>query len=179
MRDAGIENVLALRGDPPKGETEFKPAPGGLSYGSELAALISRVLRLLHRRRVLPGGAPRGAGRGYGPAHLHYKVGAGASFLITQLFFDNDDYFDFVERARASGIDVPIIAGIMPITNFEQIKRFTTHVRRDDPARASTSSSRPGTRRATRPWPSSASRTRPCSAPTCSRAARPASTSTR
>ena len=179
MRDAGIDNVLALRGDPPKGETEFKPVPDGLvvRLGPDRADL--GVLRLLHRRRLLPGGAPGGAGPRARPAHLKRKVDAGATFLITQLFFDNEDYFEFVDRARASGIDVPIIAGIMPITNFEQIKRFTSMCGATIPPALLRAARGARTRRARRPSRSWASPTRPCSAPTCSRAARPGSTSTR
>ena len=126
MRDAGIENIIALRGDPPKGETEFKPVPGGLSYGSELAALISESYDFCIAGACYPETHPDASDADTDLTNLHYKIGAGTSFLITQLFFDNDDYFEFVDRARASGITCPIIAGIMPINNFEQIKRFTS-----------------------------------------------------
>jgi methylenetetrahydrofolate reductase (NADPH) len=126
MRNAGIENVLALRGDPPKGETEFRPAPGGLSHGSELAALISESYDFCVGGACYPETHPEALDPESDLRTLHYKVSAGCAFLITQLFFDNRDYFDFVERARATGVEVPIVAGIMPITNFEQIKRFTS-----------------------------------------------------
>jgi methylenetetrahydrofolate reductase (NADH) len=126
MRDAGIENVLALRGDPPKGETEFKPVPGGLSHGSELAALISESYDFCVGGACYPETHPEAVDPESDLATAQYKVAAGAKFLITQLFFDNEDYFDFVDRARESGIEVPIIPGIMPVTNFEQIKRFTS-----------------------------------------------------
>jgi methylenetetrahydrofolate reductase (NADPH) len=126
MREAGIENVLPLRGDPPKGETEFKTAPGGLSHGSELSALISESYDFCLGGACYPEIHPEAVDAESDLRALHYKVGAGATFLITQLFFDNADYFDFVDRARAGGIEVPIIPGIMPITNFEQIKRFTS-----------------------------------------------------
>jgi methylenetetrahydrofolate reductase (NADPH) len=125
MRDSGIENVLALRGDPPRGETEFRPVPGGLSHGSELAALVSESYDFCVGGACYPETHPEAPDPETDLAHLHYKLGAGTSFLITQLFFDNEDYFRFVARARASGIEAPIIPGIMPITNFEQIKRFT------------------------------------------------------
>ena len=124
---AGIENVLALRGDPPRGETEWTPPPrAGCSYSVELIRLIAERYDFCVGAAVLPGGAPRRAATA--TSDLRYakeKVEAGAEFLITQLFFDNELYFDFVEEARAAGIDVPIIPGIMPITNFGQIKRFT------------------------------------------------------
>jgi methylenetetrahydrofolate reductase (NADPH) len=126
MRQAGIENVLPLRGDPPKGETEFKPVPGGLSHGSELAALISESYDFCIGGACYPEVHPEAVDSDTDLRTCHYKVSAGAKFLITQLFFDNEDYFAFVERARASGLDVPIIPGIMPVTNFEQIKRFTS-----------------------------------------------------
>ena len=126
MRDAGIENIIALRGDPPKGETEFRQVPGGLSHGSELAALISESYDFCIAGACYPETHPEAPDRDFDLRTVHYKVAAGTSFLITQLFFDNRDYFEFVDRARASGIDVPIIAGIMPITNFDQIKRFTS-----------------------------------------------------
>jgi methylenetetrahydrofolate reductase (NADPH) len=122
---AGIENVLALRGDPPRGEAEWRPHPGGLHYSTELAALI-------HERRAFGIGAacfpeihPDAPDLTHDLRFLKEKVDAGASFLITQLFFDNELYFRFVEEARAVGIDVPILPGIMPITDVGQIKTIT------------------------------------------------------
>lgn len=123
----GVENVLALRGDPPKGESTFKPTEGGCAYANELLQLIHTT----HPGRFCTGGA------GYPEKHvecpnpavdlanLRRKVVDGAEFLITQLFFDNRRYYEFVEHARSSGINVPIIPGIMPITNAGQVERFT------------------------------------------------------
>jgi methylenetetrahydrofolate reductase (NADPH) len=121
----GIENILALRGDPPKGETEFRPSRNGFSHASDLVAFI----------RSRYGFSLGGAGHPEGHiecrdlekdlAHLKIKVNAGLDFIITQLFFENRHYFDFVQRARTTGIRVPIIPGIMPITNVGQVKRFT------------------------------------------------------
>lgn len=128
MRDAGIDNILALRGDPPAGQDVFTPTEGGLSHGCELIKLIRDGYD------ACVGGAC------YPEKHLEThtvedelrytrtKEECGASYLITQLFFDNRAYFDFVARARASGVTVPIIPGIMPITNVAQIKRFTSKI---------------------------------------------------
>ncbi|HLH73682.1 MAG TPA: methylenetetrahydrofolate reductase [NAD(P)H] [Chloroflexota bacterium] len=127
MVGIGIENVLALRGDPPRGQTAFVPAPDGFSHSSELAAFI----RANYGDTFCIGGAcyPEGhiesTDREADLQHTVEKVNAGVEFLITQLFFDNAYYFDFVRRARLAGITVPIIPGIMPITNVEQIERFT------------------------------------------------------
>jgi methylenetetrahydrofolate reductase (NADPH) len=125
VRSAGIENVLALRGDPPRGETEWKAHPGGLRYSTELATLISDRYDFTVGAACFPEVHPEAPDLEHDLRFLQEKVAAGASFLITQLFFDNDLYFDFVEEARAAGITVPIVPGIMPITNFAQIKRFT------------------------------------------------------
>jgi methylenetetrahydrofolate reductase (NADPH) len=127
LGDNGVENVLALRGDPPKGQNGFVPMEGGFRYANELVDFIHREFA----GDFCVGGA------GYPEKHvecgnpavdlanLKRKVDAGAQFLITQLFFDNRKYFEFVDNARAAGITVPIIAGIMPITNAGQIERFT------------------------------------------------------
>jgi methylenetetrahydrofolate reductase (NADPH) len=125
VRGAGIDNVLALRGDPPRGETGWKPHPGGLSYSTELATLISEGYDFAIGAACFPEVHPEAPDLEHDLRFLREKIAAGASFLITQLFFDNDFYFDFVEEARAAGITVPIVPGIMPITNFAQIKRFT------------------------------------------------------
>jgi methylenetetrahydrofolate reductase (NADPH) len=122
---AGIENVLALRGDPPRGETEWKPHPGGLHYSTELAELIARNYPFCIGAACFPEVHPEAPSLEHDLNFLKEKVAAGASFLITQLFFDNELYFDFVEEARMAGIDVPIIPGIIPVTGYRQIKRFT------------------------------------------------------
>jgi methylenetetrahydrofolate reductase (NADPH) len=125
LREAGIENVLALRGDPPRGQTEWKPHPGGLHYSVELIELIGREFDFCIGAACFPEVHPDAPGLQDDLKYARAKVEAGASFLITQLFFDNELYFDFVDEARAAGITVPIIPGIMPITNFKQIKTIT------------------------------------------------------
>jgi len=147
---AGIQNILALRGDPPKGESTFTAVEGGFAHAQELVAFI----REQHLHSVCVGGAayPEKHVECGNPAvdlnHLKRKVAAGLDFLITQLFFDNNRYWEFVERARHAGIHIPIIPGIMPITNAAQVERFTVACgatlpfklaaeldrRRDDPA---------------------------------------------
>ncbi|HYU60203.1 MAG TPA: methylenetetrahydrofolate reductase [NAD(P)H] [Solirubrobacterales bacterium] len=124
LDEGGIENILALRGDPPRGEAEFKPPEGGLSSSAELAALISREFDFAIGGACFPEVHPEAPSLEADIAFLKTKVESGASFLITQLFFDNNAYFDFVPAARRAGIDVPIIAGVMPITSYAQIKRF-------------------------------------------------------
>ena len=122
---AGIENILALRGDPPRGEANFVQPEGGLSSSSELAALISET-----HPEIAIGGAcfpevhPEAESLEADLAFLKTKVENGASFLITQLFFDNRHYFEFVDAARAAGIEVPIIPGVMPMTSYAKIRRF-------------------------------------------------------
>jgi methylenetetrahydrofolate reductase (NADPH) len=125
MRDAGIENVLALRGDPPKGVSEWTATEGGLSYSTELIELIQSEYDFTIGAACFPEVHPAAIDMDSDIGFVQRKVEAGAKFLITQLFFDNELYFDFVEKARAAGVDVPIIPGVMPVTNFGQIKRFT------------------------------------------------------
>ena len=126
LEAAGIGNVIALRGDPPLGEDGFAPHPDGLEYASELVALIREQRRpFCVAAACYPEKHIEAVSATNDLEHLRAKVAAGADFLITQLFFDNRVYFEFVERARAAGIEVPIIAGIMPITNLSQIERFT------------------------------------------------------
>jgi methylenetetrahydrofolate reductase (NADPH) len=125
VRDAGIDNVLALRGDPPQGETEWRPHPGGLHYSTELATLIREHYDVCIGAACFPEVHPEAVDLAHDLKFLKEKVAAGASFLITQLFFDNRLYFEFLDEARAAGIDVPIIPGIIPVTNVDQIKRFT------------------------------------------------------
>jgi methylenetetrahydrofolate reductase (NADPH) len=125
IADAGIDNILALRGDPPRGQPDFVQPEGGLGSAAELTQLISEI-----HPEIAIGGAcfpevhPEAASLEADIAYLKTKVDGGASFLITQLFFDNRSYFDFVPAARAAGIDVPIIAGVMPMTGYKQIARI-------------------------------------------------------
>ena len=125
LRDGGIENVLALRGDPPKGATLFEQPPGGFAHAAELVGFIRSRYDLCLAAACYPEKHPEAPDLATDLRHLKSKVDAGAELLITQLFFDNDLYFRFVDRAVREGIHVPILAGIMPITNVSQVKRFT------------------------------------------------------
>ncbi len=123
---AGVENLLALRGDPPRGATRFEPVAGGFRYASELIAFLKgEGYPFCIGAACYPEGHPEAGGRDADLRNLKIKVEAGAEFLITQLFFDNADYFVFVKEARRIGIGLPILPGIMPITNYRQIRRFT------------------------------------------------------
>ena len=124
MLAAGIDNVLALRGDPPAGQQEWAKTEGGLEYSSELVALIRAGYPFAIGAACFPETHIHAVSPEDDLAHLGEKVKAGADFLITQLFFDNALYLDFVERARNAGIDVPIIPGIMPITRVGQVERM-------------------------------------------------------
>jgi methylenetetrahydrofolate reductase (NADPH) len=125
MRQAGIDNVLALRGDPPAGVERWRRAEGGLEYSHELVALIKRDYGFAVGAACFPETHIEASSPEADLEYLAQKVRAGADFLITQLFFDNAVYFDFVARARAAGIAVPIIPGILPITHFGQLERMT------------------------------------------------------
>ena len=130
LADAGVRNVLALRGDPPKGQREFTVHEGGLRYASELVALAREVgaakkWDFCVGAACYPEGHLETRDLVADLRNLQTKVRAGVDFLITQLFYDNDRYFDFVLRARSAGVEVPILPGIMPITTAEQIERVT------------------------------------------------------
>ena len=136
MRDAGIENVLALRGDPPAGRRrEWTATDGGLRYSRELIELIRDDYDFAIGAACFPEVHIHAESPRVDLRYLKEKVDAGARFLITQLFFDNALYYDFVARARELGIDVPIIPGIMPITNYGADPADHGDVRRGDPAR--------------------------------------------
>ena len=123
---AGVENVLALRGDPPRDAPNFIAHRGGFAHASELTALLANDYDFCVGGACYPETHTEAPDAHTDLQHLVTKVDAGASFLITQLFFENERYFAFVARARAAGITVPIVPGIMPITNYEQVRRFTT-----------------------------------------------------
>jgi methylenetetrahydrofolate reductase (NADH) len=130
LRDAvarGIGNIVALRGDPPQDQTEFKASPGGLSYANELVALIRREFPDLG---VAVAGYPETHREAPSPEvdleNLKRKVDAGADVVITQLFYDNDDFWPFAERCAKAGIRVPIVPGILPVTNLAQIQRIAS-----------------------------------------------------
>jgi methylenetetrahydrofolate reductase (NADPH) len=126
LSDAKVENVLALRGDPPQGQRAFEVVEGGVQNASELVRFIREEdFNFCLGGACYPEGHVETQSRDDDLRHLKEKVDAGLDFVITQLFFDNAFYFDFVERARRIGINVPIVPGIMPITNYEQVHRFT------------------------------------------------------
>ena len=134
MRDAGVHNILALRGDPPNGEASFITTEGGLSHGNELMQLITGGYDACVGGACYPETHLESRSADDELRYTRLKAESGASYLITQLFFDNSAYFDFVNRARAEGITIPLIPGIMPVTNVDQIRRFTSKIGASIPA---------------------------------------------
>jgi methylenetetrahydrofolate reductase (NADPH) len=124
FKNSGIDNIMALRGDPPRGEVEFVPHADGLSHANELVELIRSVGDFGIGVAGYPEGHPETISRIADLENLKRKVDAGADCVITQLFFDNRDFYDFRERCALVGIDVPIVAGIMPILSRRGIERM-------------------------------------------------------
>lgn len=120
---SGIENVLALRGDSPSG-TPFEPTPGGFTHADELIAMLRRNYDFCIGAACYPEKHPEAPSLEDDLARLKSKEEAGAEFLVSQLFFDNEFFFEFERRARSAGVRVPILPGLMPITNYNQIRRF-------------------------------------------------------
>lgn len=122
-----VNNVVALRGDPPHGDTTFRPVPGGLRYANELVSLIRDEFSEFG---IAVAGYPEkhqeAPNVDIDLANLKRKVDSGADCVVTQLFYDNDDFFHFRDRCHTLGIRVPIVPGLLPVTNFAQIKRITS-----------------------------------------------------
>lgn len=126
LHGAGFRNIMTLRGDPPKGDTQFRPAADGLSNANELVTLLkARHADFCLGVAGYPEKHPEAASLDADLTNLRRKVDAGAAFVTTQLFFDNTAYYRFVEKCRAAGITVPIVPGIMPVLSLKQVKRFT------------------------------------------------------
>jgi len=126
LRDRGVQNLMCLRGDPPRGQTNFVPAPDGFANAYELVTLARSISDFSIGVAGYPEMHPESVDKHRDLEYLRAKVACGADFVTRQLFFDNRDYFDFCERAQRNGITVRLIPGIMPITNYRQIVRFTT-----------------------------------------------------
>ncbi len=125
LADARIQNVLALSGDPPAQATDAVPPDDGFRYANELVVFIRRGWDFCIGGGCYPETHPIAPSPEIDLQNLRRKVESGTDFLVTQLFFDNSHYFDFVQRARASGIETPIVPGIMPITSAANIRRIT------------------------------------------------------
>lgn len=122
--DDGIRHIVALRGDPPQGEREYRPRADGYAYALDLVHGLNAVADFDISVACYPEVHPEAPSAAFDLDYLKRKVDAGASRAITQFFFDNDDYLRFRDRAAAAGVNVPIVPGIMPVTNFTQLRRF-------------------------------------------------------
>lgn len=125
LADGGVENVLALRGDPPQGTARFEPAPGGFAHASELIDHIKSRYAFCIGAAGYPEKHPEAESKSIDIHNLTRKVASGADFLITQLFFDNRHFYDFRAAAKWLDIKIPIVAGIMPVLSVKQVKKFT------------------------------------------------------
>jgi methylenetetrahydrofolate reductase (NADPH) len=135
----GIENIIALRGDPPGGEAEWTPHPDGFLYSRELVEAAAEYNNWFSVAVAgFPEVHPRAASREADLRYLKEKVDAGADAVITQLFFDNDDYYRYVEDVRRLGVTVPIVPGVLPIQSTAQTRRFTAMCGSKIPSRLET-----------------------------------------
>lgn len=124
-REHGIDNIMALRGDPPKGETSFRQPEGGFAHAADLVAFVRGSFPTMGIGVAgFPEGHPETPNRLTEMDYLKAKVDAGADYICTQLFFDNRDFYDFCERCEIAGITVPIIAGIMPVASLKGMQRM-------------------------------------------------------
>jgi methylenetetrahydrofolate reductase (NADPH) len=124
--NAGIRNVIALRGDPPQGQKDFVPVDGGFAHATDLIEHIKANFDFGIAGACYPEGHTESPNVMQDVKYARQKVDLGADFLITQLFFDNNDFYAFVDKARKAGINVPVIAGLLPVINAAQIRRFTS-----------------------------------------------------
>jgi methylenetetrahydrofolate reductase (NADPH) len=125
--NAGIKHIVALRGDPPEGTVGYEPHPEGYAYASDLVTGLKRIADFEISVAAYPETHPEAPNPQADIDNLKRKIDAGASRAITQFFFDVDDFFRFVDKARAAGIAVPIVPGILPVTNFAQVVRFAAN----------------------------------------------------
>ncbi|MCX7016896.1 MAG: methylenetetrahydrofolate reductase [NAD(P)H] [Candidatus Sumerlaeota bacterium] len=126
LRAAGIENIMALRGDPPEGEAAFRAVAGGFAHANELIAFIRGRHAFCVGAACYPEGHVESRSAEADLVHAKWKVDAGANFLVTQLFFDNEVFFRFRDQAAMAGIAVPILAGIMPILSASGVRRMVS-----------------------------------------------------
>jgi methylenetetrahydrofolate reductase (NADPH) len=122
---AGVRHIVAIRGDPPQGAGRFQPSPGGYANSTDLVSGLKRLHPFEVSVGCYPEGHPDSTHRQAELGHLKRKIDMGATRAITQYFFEADRYFRFVDAARAAGISVPIVPGIMPVFNFKQAQRFS------------------------------------------------------
>ncbi|MCX8122999.1 MAG: methylenetetrahydrofolate reductase [NAD(P)H] [Spirochaetes bacterium] len=134
VKSLGFHNILALRGDPPAGQNQFKPHPEGFRYANELVEFIRSMDNFTIGVAGYPEGHIEAPDLDTDITNLKRKVDAGASFIITQLFFNNDKFYTFMDKTAKAGITVPIIPGIMPLTNMAQLQKVTAMCNPDIPA---------------------------------------------
>lgn len=134
LKQLGVYNLIALRGDPPKGSERFVPHPEGFVHAAELVREANQHGDFAIAVAGYPEAHPESASREQDIFYLKQKVEAGACVIVTQLFFDNDYYFDYVEAVRRAGITVPVIPGILPIISVPQVRRFTALCKSTIPA---------------------------------------------
>lgn len=124
--DEGVRHIVALRGDPPDGESKYAPHPDGYAYASDLVEGLKKVADFEISVAAYPEGHPEATSLDADLDNLKRKIDAGATRAITQFFFDTSTFLRFRDKARAAGIDVPIVPGILPVTNFERVKEFAS-----------------------------------------------------
>ncbi len=124
--DAGIRHIVALRGDAPEGEDTYTPHPGGYAYAADLVTGLKKVADFEVSVAAYPETHPTASSADADLDNLKRKIDAGAVRAITQYFFDGDVYLRFMDRVHAAGVNVPVVPGILPVTNFAQVRKFST-----------------------------------------------------